>query len=158
MAWEEDSVTTHDCGCVSSNWSDDWFRHETRWNSRCDEHQAKVDHNTKVGGRQHQIYDHLSSKEKLGIIAIENAMVGMEVQFTPISYRKLPVDKRSRDRLLIHKYIGRYYCCKNRAEFFNSAYDKLIVSMDAERAAYIKSMGWTSDDLRYKQVRSDGDF
>jgi hypothetical protein len=118
MAWEKDYERTKECGCVYEGWSDDWFQHEERYTKRC----------------QHAINKALRKELERQIEynkyieALNKKMETIEFDRIPIKYYYDKFNIKQRifkricqsdiERFNIHKHKSRYYCCKNRVDYY----------------------------------------
>ena len=121
MAWEKDYEETKECGCVYEGWSDDWFQHEERYTKRCQPCQDAINETSKKALERQIEYNKY-------IEALDKKMEIIEFHCIPIKYYydkfniKQCIFKRIGQsdikRFNIHKRKSRYYCCKNRVDYY----------------------------------------
>lgn len=165
MVWIQQHIQPLSCGCLRGIYKDGKDLLENP-EFLCDDHHPPVitpdiqEYNTQVQGRLKKIRKICRLSRLSNINFIDKYIQDLPVDFSTVSYsydrlnngnkKKNPAEWIHRDRLLIHKYFGEYYCCKNRVDYLQKALREIEEQVSRDKQAFIDSMNWTTEDLALK--------
>lgn len=124
-------------------------------------HQAIVrdiyESNNRIPVIRRDIRESTDAYQRSKLRKLDRRMKDLPVEFVPISYvsevlnggkrRYNIADWVHRDRLLIHKFHGKYVCCKNRVDLFAKTYPKILEDCHEYKQTYMVSKGWDERTL-----------
>ena len=166
MVWLQIHLWTLQCGCKRGKYSDGQDLEMERAEAFCEDHHPDIitpeiqEFNNLVRDRHDKIRENTRKSRRDKYKVIDQYMLELDIDLRPILYAhnhlnngykiRNPAEWIHRDRLLVHKYCGRYYCCKNRVDYLEEIFPSFQDQIRADRRAFITSMGWTLEHLAYK--------
>lgn len=115
------------------------------------------EHNGRIPAIRRDIRETTDAYQQSKLRKLDKRMKHLPVELVPISYafellnggerRNNIADWVHRDRLLIHKFRGRYACCENRVDLLAKAYPKILEACREYKQTYMVSKGWDEKTL-----------